>query len=54
MPVHHGRDSAGPYFQYGSSGKKYYYQQGSESSKKRAKKKAHKQGRAIQASGYNG
>lgn len=53
-PVHYGRDSEGPFYQYGHSGKKYRYNPGSEASRKRAKQKAHIQEAAIVANGYKG
>lgn len=45
MPVHHGRNRLGPYYQWGSHGKKYYYS--GRISREIAKKKAHRQGIAI-------
>lgn len=54
MPVHRGKDSKGPYYQWGDSGKKYHYTAGNKESRERAKKKAEKQGRAAYASGYKG
>jgi len=50
MPVRQGRDSNGPYFQWGENGKKYYYDPKSNRSKEIARKKAARQGRAIKAS----
>lgn len=52
MPVHRGRNSKGPYYQWGNQ-KKYYYQSGDEESRNKAKKKAHIQGYAIKKSGYD-
>ena len=52
MPVHWGRDSKGPYYQWGKTGKKYHYTPGNDRSKEIAKTKAQKQGKAIRASGY--
>ena len=54
MPVHRRKDSKGPYYQWGESGKKYRYEAGEKSSRERAKKQAEKQGRAARASGYGG
>lgn len=54
MPVHRSKDSKGPYYQWGDSGKKYHYTSGDKSSREAAKKKAEKQGRAARASGYQG
>lgn len=52
MPVHRRKDSKGPYYQWGDSGKKYHYTAGDEKSRDAAKEKAKKQGRAARASGY--
>lgn len=54
MPVNRGKDSKGPYYQWGDSGKKYHYESGNKGSRERAKDKAGKQGRAARASGYRG
>ncbi|HEY7468343.1 MAG TPA: hypothetical protein VIC07_02270 [Acidimicrobiia bacterium] len=54
MPVRRGKDSNGPYFQWGDRGKKYYYTAGDKSSRSNAKVKATRQGRAARASGYRG
>jgi hypothetical protein len=54
MPTHRGKDSEGPYYQWGDSGKKYHYKSGDKSSRERAKDKADKQGRAARAKGYGG
>jgi hypothetical protein len=54
MPVHRGKDSKGPYYQWGDSGKKYHYQAGEKKSRDSAKQKATKQGQAARASGYKG
>ena len=54
MPVHRGRDSKGPFYQWGNSGKRYYYKAGHASSRTRAQNKAHLQGRAAYANGYRG
>lgn len=53
MPVKRGRDSEGPYFQWGGQ-KKYHYTPGNRASRRRAKRKAERQGRAARASGYSG
>lgn len=47
MPVHRGRDSRGPYYQWG--GAKRYYTANHAPSRARAKAKAALQGRAIEA-----
>ena len=52
MPVHRGFDSNGPFYQWGTQGKKYYYKSGSKTSRELAKKKAKKQAVAIYASGW--
>jgi len=49
MPVHHGKDRKGSYYQWGSR-KKYYYKKGSELSKSIAYNKAKRQGIAIKIS----
>lgn len=54
VPVHRGKDSDGPYYQWGDSGKKYHYTAGNKQSREQAKKKAKKQGQAARASGYEG
>lgn len=54
MPVHRSKDSQGPYYQWGDSGKKYHYTAGDRTSREKAKEKAEKQGRAARASGYKG
>jgi len=54
MPVHRSKDSKGPYYQWGDSGKKYHYESGDEESRKKAKEKAIRQGRAAHAAGYEG
>ena len=48
MPVHRGRDSRGPYYQWGEHGTKYYYEAGSGASRQRAKKHAIAQGAAVE------
>ncbi len=47
MPVHRGKDSNGPYYQYGHA-KKYYYTSNNKMSREKAKNKAKEQGRAIE------
>lgn len=54
MPVRRSKDSKGPFYQWGDSGKKYHYEAGIEQSRENAKKKAEKQGRAARAAGYRG
>jgi hypothetical protein len=54
MPVQRKKDSQGPYYQWGDSGKKYHYEAGNTASRERAKNKATKQGQAARASGYRG
>lgn len=52
MPVKRSKDSQGPYYRWGDSGKKYHYESGDEKSRKQAKKKATQQGQAAHAAGY--
>jgi hypothetical protein len=52
VPVHRGKDSKGPYYQWGESGKKYHYESGDKESRDEAKEKARRQGRAAHAAGY--
>ena len=52
MPVHRGNDHYGPYYQWGSSGKRYYYIINDKKSRDKAKQQAQTQGNAIFASGY--
>lgn len=54
MPVRRGKDSEGPYYQWGKSGKKYHYESGNKSSRSKAKNEAERQGKAARASGYDG
>lgn len=54
MPVHRGKDSQGPYYQWGDSGKKYHYESGDQQSRNQAKRRAAKQGQAARAHGYKG
>jgi len=49
MPVHRGKDSKGPFYQWGMHGAHYHYQPNDKRSRERAKKKAARQGRAIKA-----
>ena len=48
------KDSKGPYYQWGDSGKTYHYRAGDKTSRENAKKRAERQGRAARASGYKG
>lgn len=50
MPIINSSDSKGPFYQFGTTGKKYYYTPTSTKSKHNAKSKALRQGRAIEAS----
>ena len=52
MPIHSGKDSKGPFIQWGNQ-KKYYYKAGDKRSLVNAKEKAKKQMNAIFASGYH-
>ena len=52
MPIRRGRDSNGPYYQWGVTGKRYYYSPNDEASRERAKKRAEAQRTAIYASGW--
>jgi hypothetical protein len=54
MPVHRGRDAAGPYYQWGASGAKYRYAAGDAASRARAKALAARQGRAVEARRHPG
>lgn len=54
MPVRRSKDSEGPYYQWGKSGKKYHYEAGDKESREAAKEKAKAQGRAAHAAGYGG
>ena len=54
MPVHRGKDSDGPYYQWGGNGKKYHYTANDAASRESAKDKASKQGQAAHAHGYGG
>ena len=54
VPVHRGKDSKGPYYQWGDSGKRYHYASGEKRSRDAARQKATKQGQAARASGYKG
>lgn len=49
MPVRRGKDSDGPFFQWGRSGRKYRYRTGDERGRDRARARAVLQGRAAQA-----
>lgn len=48
MPLHHGRDKSGEYYQWGDANKKYYYS--NERERKDAKQHAIRQGYAIEKS----
>jgi len=52
MPIHTGRDSKGPFVQWGHQ-KKYHYKAGDKKSLAAAKARAKKQMSAIFASGYH-
>jgi hypothetical protein len=52
MPVKHGRDKDGPYYQWGDSGKKYHYPARDKAARDRARAQASKQGQAAHARGY--
>lgn len=52
MPVARGKDSSGPFYRYGTHGKKYYYTLNDKKSREDAFKRAKLQERAIHASGY--
>lgn len=49
MPIRRGKDSQGPYYKWGKSGKKYHYTKGNKKSRSAAKSRAKRQGRAIKA-----
>ena len=49
MPVHQGRDSQGPFYQFGSRGAKYRYTANDAVSRLAAKALAERQGRAEHA-----
>lgn len=51
MPIHTGRDSKGPYYQWGHQAK-YHYKPNNPISRAKALKKAKLQERVIIASGY--
>ena len=48
MPVRPGVDATGPFYRWGTTGKRYYYLRGSPSSKRSAREKAERQGAAIE------
>lgn len=54
MPVRRGRDSKGPYYQWGEHGKRYRYEPGDRDGREKAKRAAAKQGQAAHARGYGG
>lgn len=47
MPIHRGKNSQGPYFQFGSLGKKYFYIAKNQKSREFAYKQCLKQAHAI-------
>jgi hypothetical protein len=47
MPINRGKDSKGPYYRWGKSGKKYHYKSGNKESRLRAYNKAKRQMMAI-------
>lgn len=49
MPVRRGRDSEGPFYQWGETGRRYRYTPGDEEGRRRAKRRAEAQGRAASA-----
>lgn len=53
MPIHRGRDTKGPYYQWGNQ-HKYYYIPGNSRSRLIAYEQASMQARAIYSSGYRG
>lgn len=53
MPIHRGKDKNGPFYQWGSTGKRYYYVSGDKESREKALSKARRQEKAIYASGYS-
>jgi len=53
MPVRRGKDSKGPFYRWGFSGKKYYYLSGNKRSREVAFRKAFIQGKAIQWHTHN-
>jgi hypothetical protein len=48
MPVRRGKNTHGPYYQYGDTGHKYYYTAGNGKSREKARARAALQGRAIE------
>lgn len=52
MPVHQGKDSQGPYYQWGNHGKKYRYTPNDSVTRNKAKAQATKQGVAVYATGW--
>jgi hypothetical protein len=55
MPVRHGHDHTGSFFQYGDhTGKKYYYKTDMPSERHAARAKAERQAMAVHAHGYHG
>lgn len=54
MPIFRSKDSKGPYYRWGGSGKKYHYVSGNAGSREKALAKAKLQQRAAYANGYRG
>jgi hypothetical protein len=54
MPVHHGVDSQGPFYQWGHHGAKYHYSAGDEKGRRVAFNSATHQAMAAFAHGYQG
>jgi hypothetical protein len=55
MPIHRGKDSKGPYYQFGyGRGAKFYYKPNDKQSRDRAYKRCLKQMGAMFANGYRG
>lgn len=50
MPTQRGRDKIGPFFRWGTKGKKYYFLPRNKASMRIAYKKANRQGIAIRLS----
>ena len=50
MPVERGKDTQGPFYRWGKSGKKYYYKANNKKSREVAHNKARRQGVAIKIS----
>lgn len=54
MPIRQGNDIKGVYYKWGNRGKKYYYLPNNLKSRNEAWRRAHAQGVAIYASGWQG